>query len=57
MRQGKFLISGSVMALCLMLGVAVGASQNAIKQGIIGGLLFGIVVSALIILWIDHRKR
>ena len=45
------------MALCLMLGVAVGVSQNAIKQGIIGGLLFGIVVSALIILWIDHRKR
>ena len=57
MKQDKFLISGPVMALCLMLGVAVGVSQNAIKQGIIGGLLFGIVVSALIILWIDHRKR
>lgn len=56
MKQGKFLISGPVMALCLMLGVAVGVSQNAIKQGIIGGLLFGIVVSVLI-LWIDHRKR
>jgi len=39
MRQGKFLISGPVMAMSLMLGVAVGASQNALKQGIIGGLL------------------
>ena len=45
------------MAMSLMLGVAVGASQNALKQGIIGGLFFGIIVSALIILWIDHRKR
>ena len=57
MKQGKFLISGPVMAMSLMLGVAVDANQNALKQGIIGGLLLGIVVSAFIILWIDYRKR
>lgn len=43
------LISGPMIAVCLMLGTAVGSSVDKIGLGAIYGVLIGFVISSLLI--------
>ncbi len=51
------LISGPLIAICLMLGTAVGSSSDNTSLGANIGAIIGFVVSSLLIVWKYYAEK